>query len=69
MKVDNDMLGDGRRTRTRKESKQQSKDGVERKEKEKGTAKKHCLPDGFPKYLKSSKSPNNKSHDHLRGLG
>jgi hypothetical protein len=34
MKADNNILGDGRRTRTRKESTQQSKDGVERKEKE-----------------------------------
>jgi hypothetical protein len=63
MKVDNDILGDGRRTRTRKESKQQS-NRCSRKEKKKGrrerrepSFKKNCLPNSALKRTRSKRIP------------
>jgi hypothetical protein len=61
--VDNDILVDARRTRTRKEPKRQSKDVVERKQKEKGKTRKKInfsqetlSPRWISKVLKSSRS-------------
>jgi hypothetical protein len=56
MRVDHDILVDARRTQTRQEPKQQSnkcsqktKEKKGRLERRESSAKKHCLPKGFPK--------------------
>jgi hypothetical protein len=62
MRVDNDILIDARRTQTRQEPKatikkcsQKTKEKKGRLERREPSAKKHCLPKGFPK----NEIPNN----------